>query len=69
MYTRQNNCNGGPQSTQALVYKKYVILLSKYETSWGWSSDFGEGCCCRKEDALRAAQLNIEQILLRKAQR
>ncbi len=43
MYTRKSNCNGDPQSTQALVYKGYVILLSKYDTCWGWSSDFSEG--------------------------
>ena len=58
-----------PQSTQAIFYKGYVILLSKYDTCWGWSSNFSEGCSCTKEDALQSAQLNIEQILLRKAQR
>ena len=69
MYTRQSNCNGGPQSTQALIYKGYVILLSEYDTCWGWSNDFSEGCSSRKEDALKSAQLSVEQILIRKAQR
>ena len=69
MYTRKSNCNGDPQSTQALVYKGYVILLSKYDTCWGWSSDFSEGCSSTKEDALKSAQFSVEQILIKKAQR
>ncbi len=69
MFTCNTQRSYDPKSTKALVHKGYVILLSKYDTCWGWSSDFGEGCSCRKEDALRAAQLNIEQIILRKAQR
>ena len=57
MYTRKSNCNGGSQSTQALIYKGYVILLSKYDICWCWSSDLSEGCSSMKEDALQSAQL------------
>ena len=66
MYTRKSNCNGDLQTTQALAYKGYVILFSKYYTCWGSSSDFSQGCFSTKQEALQSAQLNIEQILLRK---
>ncbi len=69
MYSRNTNCTGHPQTTQAIVYKGYIVLLEKYECCWSWSSDFSKGCSSTKEEVLKSAQLNIEQIILRKVQR
>ncbi len=66
MYTCKANPNYNPKGTQALVYKGYVILLEKYDSCWSWSSDFSQGCSCTRKDALESAQLNIEQILMKK---
>ena len=63
------NCSGHPKTTQAFIYQGYIILLEKYESCWNWSSDFSQGCFSTKQEALQSAQLNVEQILLRKAQR
>ena len=69
MSSGNSNYRGNPQNTKALVYKGYVILLSKYESCWSWSSDFSEGFSSTKEEALKSAQFTIEQILIKKAQR
>lgn len=69
MHTSRLNCHGHLKTAQALVYKGYVILLENYDSSWSWSSDFSQGCSPCKEEALKSAQLHIEEILLKRGQK
>ncbi len=55
--------------TKAFIYKEYVIFIDKYASCWSWSSDFSYGSSSTEKEALRAAQLSVEQILTKKAQR
>ena len=63
MYSDRLTSDSDSKSTQVLVYKGYIVLLERFETRWGWSSDFGYGCSATRQLALDSARETIDQVL------